>query len=113
MSRFVQDGNEIEFTAAGAHVPGTLVQVAGKVGILNPKADGTAIVSGDLVSARIKGVVAIPYGSGTFTDGEAVGYDQSADTAVESASGDSDFDAGTCVGGAGSGDSEVLVLLNG
>lgn len=112
MSRYVQDGENIDFVASGALVAGTLVQIAGKVGILNPKPDGTDIVSGDLVSARVTGIVAIPYGSGSFTDGEAVGYDQSLDTAVESADVNSDFDAGKAVGAQDGSSGEILVLLN-
>ena len=110
MSSYVQDGDNIDFTATDALVAGTLVQIAGLAGILNPKPDGSAIASGDLVSARVKGIVRIPNSGVAFADGGLVGYDQSADEAVATTTGD--FDIGRAVGAFADSTATVDVLLN-
>jgi len=110
MARYVQQGDKLDVLFGAQTATGALVEVAGKVGIVDPKSDGSLYEAGELGSATIVGVVELVNSGVVFADGATVGYDASADEAVVAAGGD--FDAGTCVGGAAA-SAPVRVLLNG
>ena len=110
MARYVQQGDKLDVTFGATTASGALISIAGKIGIVDPKSDGSAYESGEMGSATIVGVVELVNSGVVFADGATVGYDESADEAV--AGGAGDLDAGTCVGGASATD-PVRVLLNG
>ena len=108
-AKFHQDGKHLDFTAVGTEVTGDLIEIAGGVGIVDPKADGTDYEAGDLGSVTVYGIVELDNSGVAFSDGGLVGYDATAKDAVATTTGD--FDVGTSVGDAGS-SGKVLVWLN-
>ena len=104
MASFYTEGDSLPLPATG-YSAGTLVQVGGKVGIVN--AD---FAVGQASEARITGMIKVANSGVGFADGATVAYSVANDNAVAQAGGD--FDIGTSVGIAGTGD-VVIVLLNG
>ena len=104
MASFHTEGDSLPLPATG-YTAGTMVEVAGKVGIVN--AD---FAVGQASEARITGTVRVANSGVVFADGVKVGYDVDNDNAVATTTGD--FDIGTAVGDFGTGDA-VIVLLNG
>lgn len=109
MSNYREDDKHVTFTAAGTLVAGALIEIAGAVGIVDAKPDGTSWAAGELASATIRGQVDVPNSGIIFAAGATVGYDESADEAVVAAGGD--FDCGVAVIAAAAADPYVRVLL--
>ena len=111
MSKYYKDGDSIDVVAAGTEVMGRIIAVAGTVGIVNPTANSAAIVAGDLISVRIKGVVMVPNpNSVVVAAGGLVEYDYATDAVIAQAAGD--YDIGHAVAAA-VGATDLAVLLPG
>lgn len=107
---WVQKGEKLDFTASTALSAGDIVEVDGRVGVAE-----TDIASGAVGTVRVYGVHSITKGSGvTFSVGDDVYWDASAETAVNTSLtlDGADLFLGTCVSAAASGDDEVRVALN-
>lgn len=111
MASFYQVGDELDFVPAAETAIGALVEVYGKVGIVNPTHDGAPLAIGALGSVRINCVVELDNSGVIFAEGATVGYDATDDDAV--AGGGGDFDCGVCVNPGGATAAEkVRVLLS-
>ena len=110
MAKFLQDARHIDIEPAAQTAAGTLVEIGGTVGIVDPKPDGTPWEAGELGSVSIRCAVEIDNSGVVLAYGAPVGYDATADEAVATTLGD--FDCGVCInpGGAGTTD-KVRVLL--
>lgn len=108
MSYYHSTGEHLDYTP-NVDVPGgSIRQVAGKAGIAN-----VDLPANEVGALCIRGTVkVISDGTNAFSDGEVVGYDESADRAVVAGGGD--YNIGVSVGAvAATNGLEVTVLLNG
>src|SRR5690554_3184212 len=105
MPRFVAEGNVLDLVVSGSPVSsGELVQIAGLAGIIVADAE-----VGQSVGVAVRGLIAVPKASGTtFSAGDTVEYDEGDGLAVASG----DYQVGIAAYDAGSGPTEVMVLLN-
>lgn len=112
MSSFHKDGKEVDFIApAGGAKQGTIIQVAGTVGIVNPTHDNVDLAVGEKGVARIVGVVMVPNpDSVVVAEGGLVEYALATDKITAQAGGD--YDIGHAVFGS-NGANDVAVLLPG
>lgn len=99
-----------KWPATADHTPGQVVLTPeGLVGVIQGN-DAQVLKTGDLVTARVRGVVALASASGTtISVGAVVHWDDTANLAIAAAG---DFIAGRAVKAKVSGETEVLCSLN-
>lgn len=104
MTNFIQQGNNIDITAAAAIASGEVVVVGSLAGVAV-----TSCESGEKVAICVNGVFNVPKGSSAFVAGAKVYYDETNDQTTSTATGNTFL--GYATDAVVAGDTSVNVLL--